>query len=136
MVLRLKKVLFAGVESEGMMCGILEIGISLEDFPNQIEEGIMILPSEYEVHIGKDAVEVLGLREDIIEFEITSNRPDCLSAEGLGREVAATLGKEFTNPNAALDGFVGAESISARLRRRADMESAPTGYHRGTYLMS
>ena len=96
---KINKGMLRGVESQGMMCGITEIGLEVNDFPNQIEDGIMILPAEYEKHTGEDVVEILKLREDILDFEITSNRPDCLSIEGLGREVAASLGKPFKNPH-------------------------------------
>ena len=86
-----------GVESQGMMCSIAELELTLSDFPNQIEDGIMIFPKHYETLLGQDVVEVLKLKEEIIEFEITPNRPDCLSVEGLGRETAITLGKQFKN---------------------------------------
>ena len=67
-----------------------ELGLDIKDYPNQIEDGIMILPESYEKDLGKNIVDVLNLREDIIDFEITPNRPDCLSIEGLGRETAAS----------------------------------------------
>ena len=92
-----------GVESCGMMCSVGELGLELSDYPNQIEHGIMILPEEYEKYLGENIVDVLNLREDIIDFEITPNRPDCLSIEGLGRETAISLGKEFKNPRKNLD---------------------------------
>lgn len=92
-----------GVESCGMMCSVGELGLSLEDYPEQIEHGIMILPKEYENKIGEDIVDVLGLKEEIIEFEITPNRPDCLSIEGLGREVAVSLNQRFENPRRNID---------------------------------
>ena len=92
-----------GVESCGMMCSVGELGLDIKDYPNQIEDGIMILPKSYEKDLGKDIVDVLNLKEDIIDFEITPNRPDCLSIEGLGRETAASLGKEFKNPRKNLD---------------------------------
>ena len=92
-----------GVDSCGMMCSVGELGLDIKDYPNQIEDGIMILPKSYEKDLGKDIVDVLNLREDIIDFEITPNRPDCLSIEGLGRETAASLGKEFKNPRKNLD---------------------------------
>ena len=84
-----------GVDSCGMMCSVGELGLDIKDYKDQIEDGIMILPSSYEKYLGKDIVDVLNLREDIIDFEITPNRPDCLSIEGLGREVAASLNKKF-----------------------------------------
>ena len=92
-----------GVDSCGMMCSVGELGLDIKDYPGQIEDGIMILPESYEKDLGKNIVDVLNLREDIIDFEITPNRPDCLSIEGLGRETAASLGKEFKNPRKNLN---------------------------------
>ena len=95
---KIKTGMLRGVESCGMMCAVTELGLNIEDYPGQIEHGIMILPKEYENFLGKDIVEVLNLREDILDFEITSNRPDCFSIEGLGRETAISLGEKFKNP--------------------------------------
>ena len=92
-----------GIDSCGMMCSVGELGLDVNDYPNQIEHGIMILDKSLEKDLGKNIVEVLNLKEDIIDFEITPNRPDCLSIEGLGREVAVSLGKEFKNPRKNLD---------------------------------
>lgn len=87
-----------GVESCGMMCSTGELNLNPEDYP-QKEDGIMILPKEMESELGKDIVDVLDLREEVIDFEITPNRPDCLSIEGLGRETAVSLGVPFKNPH-------------------------------------
>ena len=92
-----------GVESCGMMCSLGELNLSINDYPEQIEDGIMILGEKYEKDLGKDIVEVLDLKEEIIDFEITPNRPDCLSIEGLGRETAASLNKPFKNPGKNID---------------------------------
>ena len=92
-----------GVESCGMMCSVGELNLSISDYPEQIEDGIMILGKKYEKDLGKDIVEVLDLKEEIIDFEITPNRPDCLSIEGLGRETAASLNKPFKNPRKNID---------------------------------
>ena len=100
---KIKKGMLRGVESCGMMCSIGELNLTLADYPDQIEHGIMILNKELEKDIGKNVVEVLNLKEDIIDFEITSNRPDCLSIEGLGRETAASLNKPFKNPRKDID---------------------------------
>ena len=75
---KIKKGNLRGIESCGMMCSIGELNLTLDDYPNQIENGIMILDKSFEKDLGKDIVEVLDLKEDIIDFEITSNRPDCL----------------------------------------------------------
>ena len=100
---KIKKGALRGVESCGMMCSVGELNLNIEDYPEQIEDGIMILDKSLEEDLGKDIVEVLNLKEDIIDFEITPNRPDCLSIEGLGREVAVSLGKEFINPRKNID---------------------------------
>lgn len=92
-----------GIDSCGMMCSVGELGLNLADYPGQIDHGIMILEKELEKDLGKDIVEILNLREDIIDFEITPNRPDCLSIEGLGRETAVALNKPFKNPRNDID---------------------------------
>ena len=100
---KIKKGLLRGVESCGMMCSVGELGLEVSDYPGQIENGIMILDKSFESKLGEDIVKALELKEDIIDFEITSNRPDCFSIEGLGRETAVSLGKEFKNPRKNLD---------------------------------
>ncbi len=80
-----------GVTSCGMMCSTDELGIS-----DERATGILILPED--TPIGVDITEVLGLNESVAEFEITSNRPDCMSIIGLARETAATFGREFSVP--------------------------------------
>lgn len=62
--------------------------------PYACENGILLLPEG--TPIGADIREVLGLNEDVVEFEITSNRPDCLSIIGLARETAATFNRPFS----------------------------------------
>ena len=100
---KIKKGSLRGVDSYGMMCSIGELNLGLADYPNQIEDGIMILDKSLEKDIGKDIVNILNLKEDIIDFEITSNRPDCFSIEGLGRETAASLNEPFKNPRKNID---------------------------------
>ena len=80
-----------GVVSYGMMCSTDELGISKER-----ATGILILPDD--TPIGEDITKTLGLDESVAEFEITSNRPDCMSIIGLARESAATFGREFKIP--------------------------------------
>lgn len=99
----IKKGELRGVESNGMMCACSELNIPVDRYPNQIEHGIMILPQEMESRLGENIVQVLGLEEEILDFEITSNRPDCLSIEGLGRETAISLKTEFKNPRRNLE---------------------------------
>ncbi|MCD6321785.1 MAG: phenylalanine--tRNA ligase subunit beta [Clostridiales bacterium] len=92
--LKIKKGKLRGVVSEGMLCSIAELNVTINDYPNAIEDGIMVLDGG--VELGRDITKVLGLDEEIIEFEITSNRPDCFSVIGLAREAAATFKKDFT----------------------------------------
>ena len=101
--IKIKKGKLRGIDSCGMMCSIGELNLELQDYPNQIEDGIMILDKSYEKSIGKDIVEVLNLKEEVFDFEITPNRPDCLSIEGIGREVAVSLEQQFKNPRKNLE---------------------------------
>jgi len=82
-----------GVESQGMLCSLKELGLDIHDYPYAIENGIFILQEP--CRAGDDIKAVLGLNDSVIEFEITSNRPDCLSVIGLARESAATFGTEL-----------------------------------------
>ena len=94
--IKIKKGKLRGVESFGMMCSIEELGSSREMYPDAPESGIYLLPTDAEV--GSDAVELLGLRDVVFEYEITSNRVDCYSVVGIAREAAATFRKPFVPP--------------------------------------
>ncbi len=85
-----------GVESNGMMCSIEELGSSRDLYPAAPENGIYVFPEDTQV--GSDAVEVLGLHDTVYEYEITSNRVDCYSVLGIAREAAATFRKPFVPP--------------------------------------
>lgn len=85
-----------GVLSEGMLCSIQELGFDLHDFPEACEDGIYVFPEA--VELGKNVVDVLDLKDDVVEFEITSNRPDCFSILGIAREAAATYKIPFQYP--------------------------------------
>ena len=77
-----------GLPSNGMLCSLGELGLTAHDFPYADENGIFILNEECTV--GQDIKEVLDLNDVVVEFEITPNRPDCLSVIGLAREAAAS----------------------------------------------
>jgi len=94
--IKIKKGKLRGIESNGMMCSIEELGSSRDMYPEAPEYGIYIFPEDAEV--GADAIEALGLHDVVFEFEITSNRVDCYSTLGLARETAATFHKEFKPP--------------------------------------
>ncbi len=85
-----------GVESHGMLCSMGELGLTEHDMPGKIADGILILDADFENKIGMDIREALMLRDTVVEFEITSNRPDCLSVIGLARETAVSFGKSFS----------------------------------------
>ncbi|MDD2956174.1 MAG: phenylalanine--tRNA ligase subunit beta [Oscillospiraceae bacterium] len=88
---QIKKGKLRGVESNGMMCSLGELGLTAHDFPYAIEDGIFLL--EEDCQPGEDIRSAIGLNDTCVEFEITSNRPDCLSVIGLAREAAVTFGK-------------------------------------------
>ena len=94
--IKIKKGKLRGIESFGMMCSIEELGASKEMYPDAPEDGIYILPQDTEV--GIDAIELLGLRDSVFEYEVTSNRVDCYSVLGIAREAAATFRKPFLPP--------------------------------------
>ncbi len=83
-----------GVESNGMLCSIAELGLTLHEVPYAIEDGIFIMNEDCKV--GDDIRDVMLLRDNSVEFEITSNRPDCLSVIGLARETAVSFDREIT----------------------------------------
>jgi phenylalanyl-tRNA synthetase beta chain len=85
-----------GEKSDGMMCSHQELGLLLEDVEGACEDGILILQKACEP--GTDIKKVLGLCDSVVEFEITSNRPDCLSVLGIARETAVTFDKPFNIP--------------------------------------
>ena len=96
--IKIKKGKLRGVPSCGMMCSIEELGSSREMYPEAPENGIYIFDEKKDVKPGDDAVEALGLRDAVVEFEITSNRVDCFSMIGMAREAAATFEKPFYPP--------------------------------------
>lgn len=93
---KIKKGKLRGVESNGMMCSIEELGSSRDFYPDAAENGLYILPED--APVGADAAAYLGLDDTVFEYEITSNRVDCYSVLGIAREAAATFNKEFIPP--------------------------------------
>jgi len=94
--IQIKKGKLRGVESNGMMCSIEELGSSRELYPKAPEEGIYIFDDT--AVVGADAVKALGLDDVSIEYEVTSNRVDCFSVVGIAREAAATFRLPFRPP--------------------------------------
>ena len=79
-----------GVVSEGMLCSLSELGLTVHDFPYAIEDGIFIMQEP--CRLGDDIRDVLRLRDTVVDFELTFNRPDCLALLGIARETAASAG--------------------------------------------
>ena len=102
---KIKKGKLRGVPSNGMMCSVAELGVTVHDFPYAIEDGIMDIKEDCKP--GDDIRTALGLNDTTVEFEITSNRPDCLSVLGLAREAAATFGKELHMPEVKIENETG-----------------------------
>ena len=112
--LKIKKGKIRGEVSDGMLCSIEELGASRAEYPEAPEDGIYVFTEPQP--LGADARPILELLDDVIEFEITSNRPDCYSVIGIAREAAATLGQTFrrggtpavlTGPDASNDAITG-----------------------------
>jgi phenylalanyl-tRNA synthetase, beta subunit, non-spirochete bacterial len=99
--MKIKKGKLRGVESNGMMCSIEELGSSTDYYPDAAEDGIYILsdnPEYKDAPVGSDAIGLLGLRDANFEYEVTSNRVDCFGVIGIAREAAATFRKPFVPP--------------------------------------
>ena len=91
-----------GVVSNGMLCSLKELNLTLNDFPYAIEDGIWILQEDCTV--GQDINEVIGNDDTVVEFEITNNRPDCFSLIGLAREAAAAFNQPMRHHEPVVKG--------------------------------
>ncbi len=94
-----------GVESQGMLCSMGELGLTKGDFPDADENGIFVI--NIPCTLGEDIRTAIGLDDTMYEFEITPNRPDCLSVLGIAREAAATFGTSFNPPSPVVKGSGG-----------------------------
>ena len=97
--IKIEKGKLRGEVSYGMLCSFKELGLDQRDFPAAYEDGIWILSDDPELtnlSVGEDIRTAVGLDDHVVEFEITPNRPDCLSVIGLAREAAATFNAELT----------------------------------------
>ncbi|MDO5041543.1 MAG: phenylalanine--tRNA ligase subunit beta [Peptoniphilus sp.] len=94
--LKIEEGLLRGVQSKGMMCSLQELGLDTSVISKEFRNGIYIFPEDTEV--GINAISALDLDKEIIELEITPNRPDCLSIIGMAREAAATFDTVLLEP--------------------------------------
>ncbi len=98
---KIKKGKLRGIVSNGMLCSAQELGFGDNVVPSAIKEGILILDKAYP--LGMDIIEALKLKEETIEFEITPNRPDCLSMMGMAREAAAVFYDTLKYPSTIIE---------------------------------
>ena len=113
----IEKGVLRGVASDGMLCSVEELGCDRHDYPEAPEHGIYIFPEE--VELGKDVTDLMDMKDEAVEFEITSNRPDCFSVAGIARETAATFKKPFSLPEIKLEEKAGgnaADMISVEIQ--------------------
>ena len=102
---KIEKGKLRGVVSNGMLCSLSELNLDRHDFPDAIDDGIFILREDCKP--GDDIRTVIGADDSIVEFEITNNRPDCLSVIGLARESAVTFGTALHIPEPTVKGCGG-----------------------------
>lgn len=93
---KIKRGKLRGVESQGMICSGPELDVPDGLYPHVGDAGILVFQEEYKP--GTDVKEVFGLGDDIVDYEILANRPDCLSVWGIARESAAVLGEHCVMP--------------------------------------
>ena len=98
-----------GEKSNGMLCSYKELGMTDNDWPYSIVDGIFLLNSDPDLKAkdlkpGDDIRTAIGLDDHVVEFEITPNRPDCLSVIGLAREAAVTYGKTMAKHEPVVKG--------------------------------
>ncbi len=116
----IKKGKLRGVESNGMLCSAAEMGYEDKVIDTRIKDGIWILEDEdMDLTPGVDIAEALGLKDSVVDFEITPNRPDCLSMLGMAREAAAVFGKKMKYPDTAVQNETGSaeDYISVEVKR-------------------
>jgi len=94
--LKIKKSKMRGLESNGMLVSVEELGYTSDDYPEAPKDGIYVFPEPHP--LGEDAKPYLGLADDVLEFEILSNRPDTNSVMGMARETAVLYNRQFTMP--------------------------------------
>ena len=98
-----------GEKSNGMLCSYKELGMTDNDWPYSVVDGIFLLNSDPDLKAkdlkpGDDIRTAIGLDDHVVEFEITPNRPDCLSVIGLAREAAVTYGKNMAQHEPVVKG--------------------------------
>lgn len=113
---KIKKAKLRGEASNGMICSLQELAIDGKLVPKQYAEGIYVLPED--AVVGSNALEILALDDQVLEFDLTPNRSDALSMLGVAYEVAAILEQEVTFPQASYESI--SEKASDMLKLSID----------------
>lgn len=116
--LEIKKAKLRGVASHGMICSAKELGLNDKLLPKEQQEGILVLPEQSE--IGTPIVKLLHLDDQVLDFDLTPNRSDCLSMLGAAYEVAALLGREVKLPQPEKDLIEVSEPANERISVKID----------------
>ncbi len=111
---RIKEGKLRGVVSQGMLCSGPELGVPVDLYPSVGDEGILQFTEEYP--LGADVRPILGIDDQVIDFEILANRPDCQCVWGVARETAVTLGTLFAKPEITVDTVPGTVEEQVRIR--------------------
>ncbi|MGB9662978.1 MAG: phenylalanine--tRNA ligase subunit beta [Moorellaceae bacterium] len=116
----IRRASFRGVESQGMLCSAQELGLDTALVAPEDREGILTLAPD--ARLGSEAAGALGLQETVLELELTPNRADCLSIQGVAREVAALTGAPLRWPsiNLSEEGPLASELAAVQIEA-ADM---------------
>ncbi|MCM1438220.1 MAG: phenylalanine--tRNA ligase subunit beta [Roseburia sp.] len=112
-VMTIKKGKLRGIDSEGMLCAGVEIGVNGDMFDGGDYNGLLLLPNKFEN--GADVKPLLGLDDYVFDIAVTANRPDCQSVVGMAREVAAVLGKKFTPPDTSYTAKEKGEKVAVKV---------------------
>ena len=112
-VMTIKKGKLRGIESNGMLCSGVEIGVNGDMFEGGDYCGLLLLPSSFEN--GADIKPLVGLDDYIFDIGLTANRPDCQSILGMAREVAAILGKPLKEPDYSFTPKVSGEPVKVEV---------------------
>jgi phenylalanyl-tRNA synthetase beta chain len=119
---KIKRAKLRGVESQGMICSAKELGLNDKLLPKEIQEGILVLPSDTE--IGTEAVGLLGIDDEVLDLDLTPNRSDCLSMLGVAYEVGALLNRPVSVPDfnegAAVSDKATSESVRVTISAKED----------------
>ncbi len=118
----IKKAVVLGVESNGMLCSLMELGIDKKFLSDKDINGIHELSSD--APVGEDPIKYLELDDEIIDFELTANRSDELSMLGLAYECATITGEKVSLPDLSYKSI--SEKISDKLELRVNTDNVYT----------